>query len=364
MLCFHEGNLNTAPGYIHLETVPPPHRSLTQRLLTLIFTRQSDIAGRFFSVEYATKLTTILSDNRFDVVQFEGIEMVCYMPLVRQSQPHVKLCFDTFNAEYALQQIIYDIDRANVRRWHAAVYSRIQVERIKRFERDMCQLADAVIAVSPEDAELLKGFRDDGRVHVVPNGIWTSDYAEPSQSITLGANTLVFTGKMDYRPNVDAVIWFVQEVFPLVKSRIQNTQFYIVGQQPHPRLRSLGKLEGVHITGWVDSVLPYLHAATVYVAPLRMGSGTRLKLLGAMAAGCPIVATSIASSGLLSTAKKGMVIADGPTQIANKIIALLNHPDARQELGRIASEQVRVNYDWPKLIPRMLDVYRSIGLGE
>jgi glycosyltransferase involved in cell wall biosynthesis len=169
---------------------------------------------------------------------------------------------------------------------------------------------------------------------------------------------------MDYRPNVDAVIWFVQEVFPLVKTRLPDIQFYIVGQQPHARLSPIGRTAGVHITGWVDSVLPYLHGATVYVAPLRMGSGTRLKLLGAMAAGCSIVATSIASSGLLSTVKKGMIIADGPTQMADTIVSLLNDPEARRVLGEIAREQVRGDYDWSILIPRLLDVYSTIGLGD
>ena len=133
ILCFHQGDLSMAPDHIHVEIVPPFHRAMKERVRKLLFTRQPDIASRFYSIEYAAKLRTLFANNRYDLVQFEGIEMVCYMPLVKRIQPDVKLCFDTFNAEYALQRVIYEIDCTDVRRWHAAVYSRIQVGRIKRF---------------------------------------------------------------------------------------------------------------------------------------------------------------------------------------------------------------------------------------
>lgn len=364
LLCFHQGDLSSAPGHIQVESVPPFHRSMKERLRTLLFTRQPDIARRFFSAHFAEKLLALLGTSRYDLIQFEGIEMVCYMPLAKRTQPEARLCFDTFNAEYALQQVIYDIDRVNVRRWHAAAYSRIQVGRIRRFEREMCRLADIVIAVSPEDAALLKGFRSNRTVHVVPNGIWVTDYAKSNSQVATGTNSLVFTGKMDYRPNVDAVLWFAREVLPLITTQVPNIQFYVVGQQPHHRLRILDEIEGIHITGWVDSVLPYLHLATVYVAPLRMGSGTRLKLLGAMAARCPIVATSIASAGLLADAKNGMVIADTPKEMAKGIVNLLTNPETRQTLCAIAYGQVKTNYDWSVLVPRLLAVYSEYGLGD
>jgi polysaccharide biosynthesis protein PslH len=362
LLCFHTGEINaTQTGDLRVITVPPPTRTIRDRLRNLILTRQPDIARRFYSDTMAERLRALLAAESFDLIQFEGIEAVCYLPIAKDSQPAAKLVFDTFNAEYSLQRGIYYIDRQNIRRWPAALYSLIQSRRIGNFERQMCHRADAVIAVSPEDADLLRPFRPDERIHIVPSGIWVDNYTADHTTLDLGQNALVFTGKMDYRPNVDAALWFTGEIYPHVRAQIPDAHLYIVGQQPHPRLAPLRRMDDVQLTGRVDSVLPYLRAAAVYVAPLRMGSGTRLKLLEAMASGCAIVATHTASAGLLSDAKQTMILADDNADFADAVIQLLQNPVRRRELGEAARAQVSRHYDWPVLIPRLLDVYREIG---
>lgn len=344
-------------------TVPPQPRTRRDRLKGLVTSRQPDIARRFYTEAFAARLRDLLAEQTFDLVQFEGIESVCYLPTVRQSQPTAKLCFDTFNAEYVLQRGIFDIDRRSLRRWPAAAYSYIQSRRIKRFEGEMCRRADCVVAVSPEDADHLRGFRADQQVFVVPNGLFVEDYQQPPSPIDLGEHALVFTGKMDYRPNVDAALWFVEQVLPLIRQQVADVQFYIVGQQPHPRLDPLRKAPGVHLTGWVDSTRPYLHAAAVYVAPLRMGSGTRLKLLEAMAAGCAIVATSAASDGLRSEAKQGMIVVPDAAAAAAAVLQLLQQRETQIPLRERARTLVRQYYDWSVLIPGLLDAYKASGIG-
>jgi polysaccharide biosynthesis protein PslH len=377
VICFHEGDASEVPDYINIETVPLITRTKRQRINTLLFTQTADIALRLYSDKFATRLRELLIHQQFDLVQFEGIEMVCYLPIVKQAQPDAKLCFDTFNAEFALQDTIYRIDRGKIKRWPAALYSWLQVGRIKRFEGRMCRLADMVVAVSPEDATSLQPFRPDQRIHIIPNGIHVGDFMDTSTSLLVGAqhaesllsspiehnNALVFTGKMDYRPNIDAMLWFTESILPHIKRDMPDVNLYIVGQKPHARLEHLTTTDNVHITGWVDSVAPYLQNATVYIAPLRMGSGTRLKLLGAMAAGCAIVATTTACAGLLDEAKQAMIIIDDEKQMAEKIVTLLNNPSQRGQMGKIAREKVEQYYDWSVLIPRLLDAYKEIGLG-
>lgn len=362
LMCFHTGDIDhEAVERINLEIIPPPHRTRLDRLRDLLLSHQPDIARRFYDATFIDRLRELLEDNQYDLVQFEGIESVCYLPIVQQAQPRARLIFDTFNAEYALQQNIYRIDRRNPRRWLAALYSWIQVGRIKRFERQMCRMADAVIAVSQEDARLLQQFRQDRRIHVIPNGIWVDRY---SASDTIPHDkTLVFTGKMDYRPNVDAMLWFTEAIWPHIKAAVPEVKLYIVGQQPHARLDHLREQPNIIITGWVDSVLPYLQLASVYIAPLRMGSGTRLKLLEAMASGCAIVATTTASAGLRAEMQAAMRIADDPTTIAQAILELLSDPEQRQQLRTTAFQNVRQYYDWSVLIPRLLNVYKDIDLG-
>lgn len=347
-----------------IETAPPPQRTTRHRLRDLLLSAQPDMARRMDSDTFTDRMQALLRASRFDLIQFEGIEVARYLPLARRSQPEAKLCFDTFNAEYALQRLIYEVDRRDIRRWPAAVYSLVQSRRIANFERATCQQADCAIAVSPEDADALRGFRKDGTIFVVPNGIFAENYRD-EQPAPLGENALVFTGKMDYRPNVDAALWFADEVLPkiTVRKHIPDARFYIVGQQPARAVELLTHRPNVTVTGWVESVQPYLHAADVYVAPLRMGSGTRLKVLEAMASGCPIVATSVAASGLILEAKQAMIMADTADTMAEAITNLLRDPAQRRELGESARAIVRQHYDWSVLIPRLLAAYKDSGIG-
>ena len=289
--------------------------------------------------------------------------MASYLPVVQHYQPAAKLCYDAHNAEYQLQRVIFEIDRSEPRHWPAAVYSFIQSQRIARFERDICTQVDCVLAVSDEDAKTLRPFCHDAPISVVPNGIFTQNYDGQQEQLDLGNCVLTFTGKMDYRPNVDAMLWFTSEIFPLVLAQLPDAMLYIVGQQPHSRLEHLRDHENIALTGWVPDVHPFLSATQVYIAPLRMGSGTRLKILEAMATGCPVVATSLAATGLPPEARDTIKIVDPANEMAEAIVTLLRDRQKQQQLGTAAREIVKQHYDWSVLIPRLLKAYETIGLG-
>ena len=371
LLSFHEGSSTgqseiappLAQSCARIETVAPPLRTPIHRLRTLLLSRQPDLARRLDSIPFRDRLREMLKQTRFDLIQFEGLEMTINLALARQLQPSAKLVYDAHNAEYALQKVIAEVEIGNRRRLPAALYSRIQAQRITRFERAVCAQSDAVIAVSAEDAAALSPFRSDYKVSVLPNGIFTDDYAASAQGVELGGAVLVFTGKMDYRPNVDAMQWFSAAILPKIRAQCPDARLYIVGQKPHASLQTLREDDHVEVTGWVAQVQPFLHAAQVYVAPLRMGSGTRLKILEAMAAGCAVVATSPAAAGLEAEVRDALIIADSETAFADGVTKLLQNPDQRQALGREAQQVVRKHYDWSALIPCLLGIYQEIGLG-
>jgi glycosyltransferase involved in cell wall biosynthesis len=361
LMSFGEGDgSNTPLADIceHIEVSPFPSRSKIERLKTLLLTSKADIETRFYSENFKSRLLNLLSENGYDLIQFEAIEAACYLPIVREEFPDIKICFDTFNAEADLQRVIYQIDRQEVKRWPHALYSLIQAKRIGHYEGDLCRAADLVIAVSQEDQEILSRYRNDNSTYRVPSGIFVDDYATADKRVNLGKNAVVFTGKMDYRPNVDAMLWFADHILPQIK----ETHLTIVGQKPHPRIQHLSERENISLTGWVDTVPPYLYAADVYIAPLRMGSGTRLKILEAMASGCAIVATTIAASGLSNDAKSALVIADDERTFAEAVTDLLHHPEKRQVLGHQARKIVKAEYDWSALIPKLLKAYQGVGL--
>lgn len=362
LLSFGEGDATTTPlaeicQQIHV--IAPPTRSKIERLQTLVLTAHADIATRFYSEVYKSKLLNLIENNDFDLIQFEAIEIACYLPIVKNLSTSAKLCFDTFNAEADLQRAIFEIDKQEVKHWPIAVYSYLQSRRIKKYEGDLCRMADLVIAVSQEDKIILSQYRGDDKTYVVPSGIFVDGYTTPPEKIELGENAIVFTGKMDYRPNVDAMLWFADGILP----HIADAHLTIVGQKPHPRIQHLPERDNISLTGWVDTIPPYLHAADVYVAPLRMGSGTRLKILEALASGCAIVATSIAASGLSNAVKSAMVIADDEKTFAQAITNLLQNPTKRAELGKCARQMVKAHYDWSVLIPRLLNAYEEVNIG-
>jgi len=148
-----------------------------------------------------------------------------------------------------------------------------------------------------------------------------------------------------------------------IRKAVPDVRLFIVGNKPHDRLNGIRQRADIEVTGYVQDVVPFLHSASVYVAPLRMGSGTRLKLLQAMAAGCAIVSTTVGAQGLDVTSGREMILADDAISFAQATITLLRDPALRRELASAALRQVCDRYDWSVIIPRLLNVYQEMGLG-
>lgn len=343
-----------------VQVVPLPSHSRRKRLLKMLTSGEADMQHRLASAEFESALRALLESENFDAIQFFGIEFGRWLPLMQAHGRGAKLVYDAQNAEADLQRAIALIDRKQPRRWLSALYSSQQASRLRRFECEICRAVDLVVAVSDADKQLLLQHRG-ARIHVVPNGI-NVDHYRPPASLLRERWQLVFSGKMDYRPNVDAMEWFCAEVLPRVRKRLPQARLCIVGRNPQARILALAD-EHTQVTGWVESVQPYLHAAALYIVPLRMGSGTRLKILQALASGCTVVSTSIGAAGLHGEALAALQLADTAEDFAEAVVALLQDDAARAETGLSAQASVRKHYDWSALLPRLLDAYRSIGLG-
>lgn len=346
-------------------SVPTPQRTINMRLRELLLTNKADMQGRFYSAVYEQALQQRLQANHYDVIQIESLEMATYLATIKRYAGKAKVIYDSFNAEYELQHLIYLTDRADVTRLPSAVYSLMQWRRLARFEGTVCKTVDHVIAVSDADAEAFRRLVPGLRVSVVPNGIHVQEYARPAapEQIELGANALLFTGTMNYRPNVDAMLWFAKHVLPTIKAKVGDARLFVVGNKPHDKLDALRARQDIEITGFVQDVRPFLYNAAVYIAPLRMGSGTRLKLLQAMAAGCAIVSTHVGALGLDVQSGNELLLADEAASFADAVVSLLRNPTKRTELAARAQRLVETQYDWSVILPRLLAVYRELGIG-
>ena len=347
-----------AAACARIETVPQPARSLSRRLRDLLLTRRPDMALRLESPLFRRRLASWLARERFDVVHVEGIELAGYLDLLTATRPRPFILFDDHNCEYLLQKRAFLTDLASPRRWHAAAYSLVQWLRLRRFEAWACRRADRVVTVSEADATALRSLVPDLDPLVLPNGIDVEAYRPDTPPAPgMGEAALVFTGKMDFRPNVDAVLWFAREVFPRVRQAVPGAHFWVVGQRPHPRLAPLRDDPAITLTGWVEEVQPYIAGATVYVIPIRMGGGTRLKLLEAMAMERPVVSTRLGAEGFPVRDGVELLLADAPEAFAEAVVALLHDPARRRALGQAGRRFVQAHYDWRVLMPRLEAVY-------
>jgi glycosyltransferase involved in cell wall biosynthesis len=354
-----------------IETVPaPPQRGLLRRALDTFTHPLPDMGLRLASPAFTRQLADWLAQERFDVVHVEGIEMAPYLDLLLTREPDqasTLVVFDDHNCEYLLQKRYAQIDSQIPRRWAGAAYSLIQWQKLRRYEASVCSRVHHVLAVSETDARALQKLVPGLSTTVIPNGIDTDLY-QPVPRVNQETNqppTVLFTGKMDFRPNVDAVRWFADAIWPRIQAEVPEAHFLVVGQSPHPQLDRLRKNPSLTLTGWVEDPRPYITRATVYVAPLRMGSGTRLKLLEAMALKKAIVSTRLGAEGLTGPADKGaadrqplvLVDDDDVGAFANAVVGLLRDAARRRELGATARAFVKAHYDWRVIIPRLETLY-------
>ena len=366
LLCF--GDADAALGRLDgtgIETVlieAPPARSMLRRLIDMPTTPTPDLVRRLGSPAMDAAVDRVVaasaSGPRFDVVQIEGMEMAgfglrAYEGLARAQAQAPRLVYDAHNAEWLLQDRAWRSDVRRPRGWIGAIYSRVQTAKIRRFESGLLRKADATVVVSQADAEALEPLAPRARLVVVPNGVDVEDYP-PADPARADRRLCVFTGKMDFRPNIDAVAWFCQQVWPRVRARQPEMHLAIVGRDPVPRVRALeGRDTGVEVTGAVPDVQPWIERAGVIVVPLRVGGGTRLKVLEAMSMQKAIVATTLGAEGLDLVDGCEIEIADEPERMAERIIGLSGDPDRRLSLGRRARARAESDYRWAVLVPRI-----------
>lgn len=223
---------------------------------------------------------------------------------------------------------------------------RLQSRKMERFEREACRRFDGVVAVSDLDRETFERFGA-RRVFTIPPAVDT-DYFRPADEPPL-PDSIVFAGAMDWLPNEDAVVFFVEHALPLITARRPAVRFTVVGRNPSPRLlRRLRNRDNVTITGPVSDVRPHVRRQAVCVVPLRIGGGTRIKIFEAMAMGKAIVSTSVGVEGLPVSHGKHLLIADTPTEFADAVVALLQDPALRARLEHSARALVAEGYSWSR----------------
>lgn len=335
---------------VRLIDAPPP-RPVIRRAASFLFDPLPDLAQRLESDEYRSALWDHLGAHTYHVIQIEGLEMMPYLATVRAGGKHASTIYDAHNAEMSLQRTMFQTEARNPRRLHGALYSLAQWSKLGTYERVMMNETDAVIAVSEADAQKLKGRHVEPQV--VPNGVdaGTIQFREPSTP----GSSLLFLGTMDYRPNADAARWLVGSILPSIRRSDPEVRLRLVGRGAE-RFRA----EGVDAIGYVDDISAELARADVMVAPLRMGGGVRFKVLEAMAAGVPVVATPRGLQGIEAEPERHALVASTAAEFATAVTRVLDDAALAGQLAHAARQLVEQRYDWSVIAPSYLALLSKV----
>ncbi|HEX9444545.1 MAG TPA: glycosyltransferase family 4 protein [Candidatus Binatia bacterium] len=243
------------------------------------------------------------------------------------------------NVEHMIWERLW---RSEPRRLRRALLG-IEWRKMRRAEAAACTKADLTLAVSENDCAVLSAAAPRARVRAIPTGVDTS-YFHPNGTRQSAAR-LVFTGSMDWYPNEEAILHFIDAILPLIRRDVPEASLTVVGRNPTARLRAAAG-PAVHVTGTVDDVRPYVAEAAVYVVPLRIGGGTRIKIFEALAMGKAIVSTRIGAEGLPLVPGEHFIQADDPDAFARAVVGLLRAPERRDRLGDMGRELVEERYSW------------------
>jgi glycosyltransferase involved in cell wall biosynthesis len=291
------------------------------------------------SAEMERQLLHLLDDEAIDIILSEQTDLLVNLtaPL---AQP---LIVDFHNVDYLIYERYLRLERNPAKRLYAWLESR----KSRAWERRACQRAKVALACSEYDRIKLKQLNPALPIFVVPNVVNVDEY-EPVDCVD--ARKILFQGGMDWYPNRDAVEFFVAEAFPLIRKEVPNARFVVAGRNPPEKFREhLSQTPGVEFTGTVPDMRAQIADAAVCVVPLRIGSGTRLKILEAAAMAKPIVSTHLGAEGLKFLNGEEIMLEDDPSTFARTVIGLLSTPDRRALLGRAARRRVEEDYSFRSL---------------
>lgn len=225
---------------------------------------------------------------------------------------------------------------------------------VRRFRRTFIPQFSILILTSAVDAKSISKLCPHASIHVIPNGVDTKYFKRRGFKENTTSSILCFSGNMAFEPNVDAVLFFYRKIFPIIKREHPDAQFMVIGKDPLPLLHDLANTDpSIKLTDYVDDVRPYLEKSTVYVSPMRMGSGIKNKILEAWAMSIPIVSTSTGCTGIDVLPDENIIVRDDAGQFAREVVSLLRNEQKRKRLASVGRSFVLNNYSWKSMSSKL-----------
>ena len=300
-------------------------------------------------------LGSLLRSGGYDVLHLDMLHLA-ELGRVKGAPPVVLV---EHNVESQILERRYENETSRLRR----IYIRYQQKKLERYEVQQCNRASQVVSVSDDDGALLQELGVTTTITTVPNAVDTEFFSPSSDQYE--PNTLVYVGSMAWFPNEDAVDHFFTDILSIVQTRIPEVRLRVIGHIPdRAKVARWQSSSAVELLGFVDDIRPHVARAAVYVVPLRIGGGTRLKILDALAMGKAVVSTAIGCEGLGLRHGVQALVASGPQEFAAHVCQLLTDRDQAARLGQSGRDYVYENFRWEEIAKRMETVYRAAAEGE
>jgi len=365
----HEGLEDTSPKAltdigIHPIVVDDPIRQkfgagFYAALLTNILSQFPYTVTSHRSGILGKKIKETLDSQPFDLVHCEWTPYaINLLPFFNR----IPTVVDAHNVEAMIWYRNYTVEKNILKK----AYIFLQWKKMERFERDHFPLFSKCISVSEQDAEIIANVTKREKVDVVSNGVDIDYFSQDACKSKLIAeeHDLVFTGSLDWRPNVDGILYFLDMVFPIFQEKYSDSKFYIVGRNPMAVLRDkVAGLKNVVLTGTVDDVRPYMNDNAIYVVPLRVGGGSRLKILEAFSMRMPVVSTSIGAEGLEVINGEDIQLADTPEDFFQAVDTIITTSTLAKKMGKRGRTLVEDHYQWDVLASRLERNWNEIVSG-
>ncbi len=307
----------------------------------------------YSSGETLRALRETLHSEQFDAVQLESSHLFSYLDIVRSAPGKPKLLLDWHNIESELM-LRFASETGSLAKKIIAIRT---AHLLQRLESNLLEACDAHTVVSDREKQDLLRRNPGADVQVVPNGVDTSTFF--TQETSFSGQTLLFVGSMDYHANIDAARWFAQGIWPSISRQFPMLRFTIVGRSPGKDVQAL-ESDRVQVTGTVADVRPFYADALAVVVPLRVGGGTRLKILEAMAMGTPVISTTLGAEGISCTDGKNILLADSEQEMCHAVERIAADPALRKQLSGEGRLLVSQQYDWNSIGRRLFEIYSGL----
>lgn len=312
-----------------------------EALKNLLFSKLPFVIDKYTTPQITNSLQTTLEKQNYDIIISDFLSLSANLVRLKR-QPTTKYIVFQHNVE----SYIWERHFMNASNIISRAYFKSQWRRFLRFEQKTCKWFDGVIAVSEFDENVFKKeFGLNNVLGHVETGVDVKAFSKFERKPK--KHSLVFLGSMDWMPNIDGIEDFIKQTYPLIKKRLPQVTLTILGRNPPGKIIQLGQKDpSIHVTGTVDDVRPFLAEASASIVPLRIGGGTRIKIFETMAAGLPVISTTIGAEGLPITDGEHLAIADDSETFADKVITLLTDSDYASRMANNAQQLVISNFSW------------------